>query len=435
MSQRCLLIADDLTGGADAGAQFAKRGLRTLLISVRDNPRIDFSEYINREVLVVNTDSRGLRPEKAFSLVSSLIKGYNKELFPVVYKKIDSTLRGNIGYEIDAILTEMNGSLCFMAPSYPEQNRILVGGIMIVGEKPLALTEVARNTASPVQEFHVYKLLERQSRSSVGWIDLTHVATSCERLQKAVEGELRKGTQIIVFDAVSRQDLTNVAGVGFSLERRPLFVGSAGLAEEVAKEIAPSKIGSSQFLQRPIKPFKHILTVSGSVSSITHQQLRQVEQRNIPAFQLNKSLVTSDDPEAQKKRKELSKKIANSLSEKHAMIRTTSEILSTDDSTGLPIHLKITKILASIALLAMEESKVDVHDLVLILTGGDTAQSVINILGAEGVEIEGELLEGIVKGHLIGGEWGGLTIITKAGGFGKEDALKKIIEIIETGSL
>ena len=435
MSQRCLLIADDLTGGADAGAQFAKRGLRTLLISVRDNPRIDFSEYINREVLVVNTDSRGLRPEKAFSLVSSLIKGYNKELFPVVYKKIDSTLRGNIGYEIDAILTEMNGSLCFMAPSYPEQNRILVGGIMIVGEKPLALTEVARNTASPVQESHVYKLLERQSRSSVGWIDLTHVATSCERLQKAVEGELRKGTQIIVFDAVSRQDLTNVAGVGFSLERRPLFVGSAGLAEEVAKEIAPSKIGSSQFLQRPIKPFKHILTVSGSVSSITHQQLRQVEQRNIPAFQLNKSLVTSDDPEAQKKRKELSKKIANSLSEKHAMIRTTSEILSTDDSTGLPIHLKITKILASIALLAMEESKVDVHDLVLILTGGDTAQSVINILGAEGVEIEGELLEGIVKGHLIGGEWGGLTIITKAGGFGKEDALKKIIEIIETGSL
>jgi uncharacterized protein YgbK (DUF1537 family) len=76
---------------------------------------------------------------------------------------------------------------------------------------------------------------------------------------------------------------------------------------------------------------------------------------------------------------------------------------------------------------------VDVHDLVLILTGGDTAQSVINILGAEGVEIEGELLEGIVKGHLIGGEWGGLTVITKAGGFGKEDALKKIIEIIETG--
>jgi len=435
MSQRCLLIADDLTGGADAGAQFAKRGLRTLLISVRDNPLIDFSEYINREVLVVNTDSRGLSPEKAFSLVSSLIKGYNKELFPVVYKKIDSTLRGNIGYEIDAILTEMNGSLCFMAPSYPEQNRILVGGIMIVGEKPLALTEVARNTASPVQEFHVYKLLERQSRSSVGWIDLTHVATSCERLQKAVEGELRKGTQIIVFDAVSRQDLTNVAEVGFSLEIKPLFVGSAGLAEEVAKKIAPSKIGSSQFLQRPIKPFKHILTVSGSVSSITHQQLRQVEQRNIPAFQLNKSLVTSDDPEAQKKRKELSKKIANSLSEKHAMIRTTSEILSTDDSTGLPIHLKITKILASIALLAMEESKVDVHDLVLILTGGDTAQSVINILGAEGVEIEGELLEGIVKGHLIGGEWGGLTIITKAGGFGKEDALKKIIEIIETGSL
>jgi uncharacterized protein YgbK (DUF1537 family) len=36
---------------------------------------------------------------------------------------------------------------------------------------------------------------------------------------------------------------------------------------------------------------------------------------------------------------------------------------------------------------------------------------------------------------LIGGDWDGLTVVTKAGAFGKEDALKKIIEIIETGSL
>jgi len=132
MVQRCLLIADDLTGGADAGAQFAKRGFSTLLISIKDSPRIDFSKYNDRDVLVVNTDSRGLTPEKAFSLVSNLLKGYDKEIFPIVYKKIDSTLRGNIGYEIDAILKETSGSLCFMAPSYPEQNRTLVGGILIV---------------------------------------------------------------------------------------------------------------------------------------------------------------------------------------------------------------------------------------------------------------------------------------------------------------
>src|SRR4030042_2078172 len=155
MAQRCFLIADDLTGGADAGAQFAKRALNTLLVLYNENERINFSKYTCQDVLVVNTDSRGLSPEKASSLLSNLFRNYKKEIFPIIYKKIDSTLRGNIGYEIDAILKEMNGSLCFMAPSYPEQNRRLVGGIMMVGEKPLAFSEAVQHTTSPVQESHV----------------------------------------------------------------------------------------------------------------------------------------------------------------------------------------------------------------------------------------------------------------------------------------
>ena len=434
MIQRCLLIADDLTGGADAGAQFAKMGLNNLLIFWKDNAKFDFSKYTHQDVLVVNTDTRGLSPEKASSLISNLFKNYDKELFPIIYKKIDSTLRGNIGYEIDAILKETNGALCFMAPSYPEQNRTLVGGIMIVEGKPLALTEVARNTPSPVQESHVYKLLKQQSQNSVGWIDLTHVASSCEKLLKAVEKEQKKGTQIIIFDAVSRQDLANVAEVGFSLKRIPLFVGSAGLAEEVAKKITPSKSKSSESLKQTEKIFKHIFIIGGTTSSVTHQQLKRIEQRRIPVYQLNKTLLFIDDNRVQNGKKDLSKKIANSLSRGMVILKTTSEMVQSKGSKDLPIHLKITKTLAEIAISGLEQSKVDAHDLALILTGGDTAQSVINTLGASGIEIEDELLGGIVKGHLTGGNWDGLSVITKAGAFGKEDALDKIINILETGT-
>ncbi len=435
MVQKCLIIADDLTGGADAGAQFAKTGLNTLLISIKDSPRIDFSKYNDRDVLVVNTDSRGLTPGKAFSLVSNLLKGYDKEIFPIVYKKIDSTLRGNIGYEIDAILKETNSPVCFMAPSYPEQNRTLVGGIMMVGEKPLALTEAAHDAASPVQESHVSKLLHLQSHHKIGRIDLTHVASSRERLQKTVEEERKRGNKIFIFDAVSRRDLTNIADVAFCMNRTPLFVGSAGLAEEVAKKLSPSEARKTfQAHRRAAKPFKHIFIISGSASSVTHQQLKRAKERNIPEFQLNKPLLTNDT-NLRIEEKEFSYNIANSLSEGHAILRTYPEMLLSKDSTGLPIHLKITKTLASIALSALKESKVDAHDLAFILTGGDTALSVINVLGTEGIEIEGELLEGIVEGHLIGGNWDGLTVITKAGAFGKENALEKIIEILETGIL
>ena len=77
MSQRCLLIADDLTGGADAGAQFAKRGLSTLLISLLDDAKIDFSKHTLPDVLVINTDLRGLSPENAFLKVSNLLNRFD----------------------------------------------------------------------------------------------------------------------------------------------------------------------------------------------------------------------------------------------------------------------------------------------------------------------------------------------------------------------
>jgi uncharacterized protein YgbK (DUF1537 family) len=430
MSQRCLLIADDLTGGADAGAQFAKRGLRTLLISLLDDAKIDFSRHIHQDVLVINTDSRGLSPEKAFLKISNLLKQFDQKLFPIIYKKIDSTLRGNVGYEIDAILKETKESLCFMAPSYPEQNRTLVGGILIVGEKPLALTEVARNTASPIQESHVYKILQNQSQNNVGWIDLTHVASSHERLRKTVDEERKKGNQIIIFDAVSRGDLKNIVEAGFDVERIPLFVGSAGLAEEVARKLTPTRAQASQ----KTTSFKHILIVSGTASSVTHQQLEQVERRPVPSFRLNRSLITREDRETQEEKKVLAHNIANALSLGITVLRAPSETLSSKDSAESPVHLRITKTLASVALLALKASKIKPVDLALILTGGETAQNVINGLKPEGIEIEGELLEGIVRGHLLGGNWDGLTVVTKAGAFGKEDALEKIFKMVEMGS-
>jgi uncharacterized protein YgbK (DUF1537 family) len=194
--------------------------------------------------------------------------------------------------------------------------------------------------------------------------------------------------------------------------------------------LTPSKANPSQ----KIRSFNHILIVSGTASSVTHQQLGQVERRPVPSFRLNRSLITGEDRKTQEENKELTKKIANALSQGITILKAPSEMLSSKDSTESPIHLKITKSLASVALLALEASKIKPADLVLILTGGETAQNVINGLETEGIEIEGELLEGIVRGHLIGGNWDGLTVVTKAGAFGKEDALEKIVRMIETGS-
>ncbi len=432
MRQRCLLISDDLTGGADAGAQFAKRGLSTLLISFREGTDIDFRKYVSKDVLVINTDSRGLNPDKASRLVSSLCRKYDRDLFAIIYKKIDSTLRGNVGSEIDAILKETNIPICFVTPAYPEQNRTVVNGILMVGGKPLAFTEAARDAASPVQESDVQKLLQGQSRNNIGKIELSHVAAGQEHLKGIVKEERNKGNKIIIFDAVTRQDLRNVAEIGFDLDKRPLFAGSAGLSEEVARKLFPIECSSRTW--KPTNPCSHVFIISGSTSSITHEQLKQLERRHITSFELSKSFLTKEGPDLEAAKEKLIPIISDALAKGHVILRTCSERLLPGGLGAAPIHLKIVKVMGEMALSVLKESRVDIRDTALVLTGGDTAFSVIHLLRIEGIEIDGEILEGIVIGRLIGGRWDSLKVVTKAGAFGKEDALEEIIKMLETGS-
>jgi uncharacterized protein YgbK (DUF1537 family) len=59
----------------------------------------------------------------------------------------------------------------------------------------------------------------------------------------------------------------------------------------------------------------------------------------------------------------------------------------------------------------------------VVLTGGDIAAAVCAALEAFAIRLRGEVRAGMPWGILIAGAWPGLRIVTKAGGFGDEDAL------------
>ena len=427
--QRCLLIADDLTGGADAGVQFAKRGLKTLLVPFSGEGSNPLAARTVQDILVINTISRGLPPAEASDILSGLLKSFNPKQFPILYKKIDSTLRGNIGSEIDTILRETNLPLCFLAPSYPEQHRVLVGGIMMVGEKPLAFTETARDAASPVQESHICKLLANQTSLSIGTIDLTYVASGKEVLRKVVEREQRAGRRIIIFDAVSRQDLATIADVALSMETVPLLAGSAGLAGEVARILVPMQAKNG--LERK-HAFRRVLIIGGSASAVTHAQLQRLHDRGLPSFELPRDLISGDGGTETEDRRKLARLLGIALASRSVIFRTFAERWTGNSHGVAPSPQRITQVMADMAIEALREAKIDAGDLALILTGGDTALGVLQLLNYQGIELKGELLEGIVWGNLRGGPWDGLTVITKAGAFGKEDALVRIVERLET---
>ena len=97
-----LIIADDFTGALDTSVHFAKRQISTLATTNRD---IDFwSLPPDIQVLAIDTETRHLPGEEAYRIVLDVARRAVKAGIPYLYKKTDSTLRGNIGAELSALM-------------------------------------------------------------------------------------------------------------------------------------------------------------------------------------------------------------------------------------------------------------------------------------------------------------------------------------------
>ena len=133
MSPRIVILADDLSGAADCAAACCRAGLKTTVCL--DPEALGPSD----EALVLDLDSRALPPDeaRASTLAVRALAG------PVLYRKIDSTLRGHIGLDIAATLDIAGAdSFALVCPAYPATGRVVRGGSVYVDGEPLQDTEI-----------------------------------------------------------------------------------------------------------------------------------------------------------------------------------------------------------------------------------------------------------------------------------------------------
>lgn len=88
-----LVIADDFTGGNDAGVSLALTGMTV-------NVAFTLPSTEETDVLVVNSDSRALDAPQASSRVRALALACHADSRALWLKKMDSTLRGNPGSKL-----------------------------------------------------------------------------------------------------------------------------------------------------------------------------------------------------------------------------------------------------------------------------------------------------------------------------------------------
>ena len=269
------IIADDLTGAADTGIQFAKRSFRTTLLPFSLESIGPLCCLHEAQIVALNTDTRGMQAELAYDTVRNAAALLMQTLHPQsVYKKIDSTLRGNVGAEIKAVLDATGSKIAILAPAFPAYNRTTKEGIHFVDGQPLSRTEAASDPVSPVDESHIPTLIRAQTGLKVGHIGLKEVRRGPVSLQHSIAQHIGAGEKIIVFDAVTDDDLGNIAEAGTSeyhmlpaceMPSPPLMVGSAGLANQLSRlsfssiEVGPNAEGlKSPFVKGDLGGFSEM---------------------------------------------------------------------------------------------------------------------------------------------------------------------------------
>ena len=370
------VIADDLTGACDCGGAFTRYGFTT---GVYCNGKL--SGQRSDDVIVIPTYSRGISPHTASErvyqtsqqLVTQHVHGY--------YKKIDSTLKGNLRIEIEAALSGLQRRLAVVAPAFPRMGRRIINGELRLGEQ----REPSQN--------HLPSLLTSRSSATIETIDSSLVACGGPVLVNRLQECMRREVKFAVVDAVDDQHLATIGKACHQLSQSVLAVGSAGLAYHLARESAPTdpqRIGPT----RTPGHHENVLLFIGSTNPATHHQLQNVLDAGATVTPVAETWTLQELEYALHKGR-------------HVIV---------------PVHWngrQELEYLGSLLATAATWKPAGV-----VFSGGDTAQLICELATVEKIELQREVTPGMPRGILWGGILAGTPVITKAGGFGNGRALQ-----------
>jgi uncharacterized protein YgbK (DUF1537 family) len=398
-----LFVADDLTGAADAGARFAEAGWLTM-IALEPAVRVPESD-----VLVVSTESRDLAQENATAQVRTVVcqtlGGQLEREILHVYKKIDSTLRGHPGPELTAVMDVLNLERALIAPAFPAQGRTTASGRQLVNGVPLEQSAFG----CEVPGSDLVAMFQTDEGAPVRLVKLDAVRKGPAAVCEALDAP---GPMLVVADAETDADLKTIAQATLNCNVR-LCCGSAGLARALVEVLPPPEKRRARPEPAP-RPTGAVLVVAGSRNPRTARQVEVAQGWGATLIHPHPGLLEGNAGAIERTTKRASRRLADDEN----VILTT---LNLSDSP-LGSHT-VADGLAEITRRLVAEGQVGG----LVLTGGDIAAATFAAMEASGCWLRGETQPGIAWGVLLDGLCPGLPVVTKAGGFGTDDALATAI--------
>jgi uncharacterized protein YgbK (DUF1537 family) len=420
------VVADDITGAADSGIQFAAAYSPVYLLDHRRLAERSFGAEDPPRVLSVFTSTRDAGPEPAARTLLEVGGGLAALKPGRVFKKIDSSLRGNIGCELEALMASLDMDLSFVAPAYPAQGRTTRDGVHRLHGVPVAQTEIGCDPLAPVRDSRLEAWISRQTRYACFHIGLPLLDAGEQALAAEVDRRIGKGVRHLTFDAEQDTHLARIAAFALRRYPRALLCGSAGLARGLAATMAASRPrGVACGPLRVPQGVGCFLFVCGSASAILHRQIDELI-RAAPVTLVELPGVTLLARESVPAREAALRRAAAALGRGAVVIR-----IAPPGRTGRQMDARALS--AALGRFAAELIAA-CRPAGIFLSGGDTAAAVLAAVDARAIKLESELADGVVWGTVQGGAMAGRPAATKAGAFGRPDALLRFHGELNAGA-
>jgi uncharacterized protein YgbK (DUF1537 family) len=408
MQERFCVIADDLTGAMDTGVGLAQAGLSAVIT-------FSSTTQIASDAVVVTTDSRAESASEAYRRVKAAGERF-RDYF--IYKKVDSTLRGNVAAELQALLDVTAAPHAVMCPAFPAIKRTVVNGILLVDGVPVHQTSFSRDPVSPVTRSDIIELL--RAGSGIGALNLK--LDDVERGPVHLAERIRESaSRVVVVDAVEDRHLRCIADALATSSERLLPCGSGGLGAHVPLAFGYC-VGERDLPPAPAGP---VLLAVGSRNDVSVRQLQRVlDTINPPLIRVEPNEFRSRAGRASRAN-QLASKIVQLFSESRVVVLSSSlsDYAPQLRHTMAPVlGAVVSRVLASCTLAG------------LFLSGGDVARAVCGEEGIQALRILGDLQPGVIVGEAVGARYEGVRVITKAGGFGNEEAMTQAIQHFTQGA-
>ncbi|MGZ7173599.1 four-carbon acid sugar kinase family protein [Burkholderia gladioli] len=412
-----LIVADDLSGAADCAIAFAAAGRRTVVSLDASAPARPAA------VLAVDTDTRRLAPAEAARRAAD---AWRAQRAPDrrLYKKIDSTLRGNWAAEVAALAALAGPAI--VAPAFPATGRGVIDGRVLVRGVPLEDTETWQLEHAG-RDAALRALLE-DAGLRVEQVGLEVLRGDPQRIVAMLAAAAAEGVRAIVVDAETSEDLARLARLTAALDTPFFWVGSGGLSRELAAlpELfeADAAAGSESGVEAEggagaesrsaeaasvVAPGP-LLTLVGSLSAISERQCALLRaEAGIAEFIVPPAVLREGAAHAQWHA--WRERIGACLRGRQDAIVRIGRDAAFDPAEGA---------LLSGALAALVAPHVEGLG-GLIVTGGETARAMLGAARIGALELAREIEAGVALGRPADGR--GPHVVTKAGAFGTEHAL------------